>query len=134
VKPYSVAVHERRAAADAADAARRLVTRLVKESGGNLRMTPGRHVYELQPDLDWNKGRAVERLLEELDPRSFPVYLGDDLTDEDGFRAVAGQGAGVLVRSGERGDRPTAATLALDGVPEVKEFLRALAQFDGAGT
>lgn len=131
VKPYSVAVHERRAAAAAADAARRLVTRLVKESGGNLRVTPGRHVYELQPDLDWDKGRAVERLLEELDPRSFPVYVGDDLTDEDGFRAVAGQGAGVLVRSAERGDRPTVATLALDGVPEVETFLRALAELDG---
>lgn len=130
VKPYSVAVHERRAPAAAAAAVRALVTRLVKESRGSLRVTPGRHVYELQPDLDWNKGRAVERLLEELDPRSYPVYAGDDLTDEDGFRAVAGQGAGILVRSAERGDGPTLATLALDGVAEVEQFLRALAESD----
>lgn len=128
VKPYSVAIHDRRASSAAAEAAHRLVSRLVKEAGGNLRVTPGRHVYELQPDVDWNKGRAVERLLEELDSRTFPVYLGDDITDEDGFRAVAGQGAGILVRSTERPDQPTAATLALEGVPEVEQFLRALAQ------
>lgn len=133
VKPYSVAVHERRAPAAAADAVRRLVTRLVKQSGGRLRLTPGRHVYELQPDLDWNKGRAVERLLEDLDPRTYPIYLGDDITDEDGFRAVAGQGAGILVRSAERADQPTAATLGLDGVPEVETFLRSLAR-PGPGT
>lgn len=130
VKPYSVAVHERRASAEAAAAVRDLVTRLMEESSGQLRVTPGRHVYELQPDLDWNKGRAVERLLEDLDPRTYPVYLGDDITDEDGFQAVAGKGAGILVRSTERADRPTAATLALDGVPDVEQFLRALAQPD----
>lgn len=128
VKPYSVAVHVRRAPPAAAATVRALVTRLVTESGGELRMTPGRQVFELQPDLDWNKGRAVERLLEDLDPRSYPVYLGDDITDEDGFRAVAGRGAGILVRSAERGEGPTAATLALDGVPQVEQFLGALAR------
>lgn len=127
VKTYSVAVHERHASAAAAAAVRELVTHLVEESSGELRVTPGRHVYELQPALDWHKGRAVERLLEDLDPATFPIYVGDDITDEDGFRAVAGRGAAILVRSPERGDRPTAATYTLAGVTEVEQFLRALA-------
>jgi trehalose 6-phosphate phosphatase len=127
VKPYSVAVHERRASPSAADEVRELVNHLVAESRGELRVTPGRHVYELQPDLDWHKGRAVERLLEDLDPAAFAVYVGDDITDEDGFRAVTGRGAGILVLSSERGDQPTDATYTLRGVPEVERFLRALA-------
>lgn len=128
VKPYSVAIHERRASPAAADEVRELVTGLVAGSSGKLRVTPGRHVYELQPDLDWHKGRAVERLLEDLDPSTFAVYVGDDITDEDGFRAVAGRGAGILVHSAERGDQPTAAAYGLGGVPAVEQFLRALAK------
>jgi trehalose 6-phosphate phosphatase len=128
VKPYSVAVHERRASSAAADEVRELVTHLAAESRGELRITPGRHVYELQPDLDWHKGRAVERLLEDLDPATFAVYVGDDITDEDGFRAVAGRGAGILVLSSERADQPTAAAYTLRGVPQVERFLRALAE------
>jgi trehalose-phosphatase len=90
-------------------------------------MTPGRRVYELQPDLDVHKGTAVQRLLQDLDPCTFAVYVGDDITDEDGFRAVAGRGAGILVRSSERGGSPTEAAYALGGVPDVERFLRALA-------
>lgn len=127
-KPYSVAVHHRRASAEAAEAMRRRVADVVQSSNGALRATLGRRVWELQPDIERNKGWAVRRLLEELDASVYPVSLGDDVTDEDAFRAVEGRGVGILVRSPERADIPTAATLALDGVGEVEIFLRALAQ------
>lgn len=46
-------------------------------------------VLELRPNVDWNKGNAVNWILEalELGNRSdvFPIYLGDDLSDEDAF-------------------------------------------------
>ena len=46
----------------------------------------------------WDKGNVVRALLEET-PEAVPVaYLGDDLTDEDAFRALAQRGLSVLVR------------------------------------
>jgi trehalose-phosphatase len=49
------------------------------------------------------------------------AYLGDDITDEDAFRAIS-RGISVLV-----GLRPTAATHKLDGIADVDHLLRWLA-------
>ena len=65
-------------------------------------MTPGKMVYELQPKLDWDKGRAVLYLIDALGLDGddvVPLYLGDDITDEDAFRALAGRGIGIFVGS-----------------------------------
>jgi len=45
-----------------------------------------------------NKGRAVETILKETGAEAAIAYLGDDLTDEDAFRALKGRGLTVLVR------------------------------------
>ncbi len=49
-----------------------------------------------------NKGCAVETMIEEAPAGAFLAYLGDDLTDEDAFRAIKGRGVGILVGEGER--------------------------------
>ena len=53
-----------------------------------------------------------------------PIYVGDDLTDEDAFDAIRFHGIGVVVRHDEDGDRPTAAQFTLNNPDEVQEFLR----------
>jgi trehalose-phosphatase len=89
-----------------------------------LRAERGKAVFELHPDVDWNKGRAVRWLLEHrrLDG-VLPIHLGDDATDESVFAALCPSGVGIYV-----GDeaRPTAATLRLRDPGEVLRFLRAL--------
>lgn len=46
-------------------------------------------VYEVRPQIAWNKGNAVLYLLEHLElgdsKKAFPIYIGDDKTDEDAF-------------------------------------------------
>ena len=87
-------------------------------------MTEGKKVWELQPDVDWDKGRAVRWLIESLKLQdALPVYLGDDVTDEDAFRALAARGVGIVVQDAPR---PTAATLTLRDPDEVRDFLAAL--------
>ena len=92
-----------------------------------LRRARGKKVFELQPDIGWNKGRAVLWLLERLGLERreiIPLYVGDDITDEDAFRALAGRGFGIAVRDG--GMRQTAADYAVDGTDEVGRLLELL--------
>lgn len=68
-----------------------------------------------------HKGIAVEYFLQ-LFPYALPVFLGDDLTDEDAFRILKGRGLTILV--GE--PRPTLATYNLPTPSEVEDFLERL--------
>ena len=89
-----------------------------------LRRMNGKKVYELLPDIDWNKGKAMLWLLETLGldgGNALPIYIGDDRTDEDAFRALEKRGVGVLV-----GEYPqlTAANYWLNNPEEVERFLQ----------
>lgn len=92
----------------------------------NLRITGGRKVVELRPAVDWDKGTALSWLRDQIQPtgRLLPIYIGDDLTDEDAFDAVGFNGVGIAVRHDEDRDRPTAAQYTLNSPTEVREFLR----------
>lgn len=124
-KRFSLAAHFR-GASPTAEAAVRAAVNAVAERQPSLKITGGKKVLELRPNADWDKGKAVAWLLETLgcrDARCWPIYIGDDLTDEDGFRAVASQGLGIIV-----GDvaRPTLASRALADPDAVRIFLESI--------
>jgi trehalose 6-phosphate phosphatase len=87
-------------------------------------------VIELRPDVDWDKGSTLRWVIDHLDssPTLTPVYLGDDITDEDAFDAVRADGIAILVRHNDDGDRATAAHYALDSPARVAEFVGQLAR------
>ncbi|XP_020580893.1 probable trehalose-phosphate phosphatase 6 isoform X1 [Phalaenopsis equestris] len=105
-----------------------LVKSVMKEYP-KLRLTAGRKVLEIRPIIKWDKGRAMEFLLESLgfaDCKDvFPVYIGDDLTDEDAFKVLRnrGQGFGILV---SKIPKETSASYSLQEPSEVMEFLQRL--------
>lgn len=126
-KRFAVAVHFR-----TVEPARRpdveAAARDVAGASPGLRLTGGKRVLELRPDLDWDKGRALDWLLDELGllrDDVAVVYVGDDVTDEDAFRVVEARGVGVLVR-GRQGET-TRARYVLEDPGEVRRFLAALA-------
>ncbi|PUZ40878.1 hypothetical protein GQ55_9G457400 [Panicum hallii var. hallii] len=94
-----------------------------------LRLTQGRKVLEVRPMIKWDKGKALEFLLDSLGyaERSdvFPIYIGDDRTDEDAFKVLRsrGQGAGILV---SKFPKETSASFSLREPAEVRDFLRRL--------
>jgi len=67
-----------------------------------------------------SKGTAVESIRRAVGGSPLTVYVGDDETDEDAFRTVAGTGIGVLVG---RSQRTTAARAMLPNVHAVAEYL-----------
>ncbi|KAK9698719.1 hypothetical protein RND81_08G126200 [Saponaria officinalis] len=97
-----------------------------------LRLTHGRKVLEIRPVIDWDKGKAVEFLLESLDLSNrddvLPIYIGDDRTDEDAFKVLRErkQGYGILVSPIPK---ETKAFYSLKDPSEVKLFLKALVKW-----
>lgn len=120
-KPAGVALHYRLAPERAEEADAFLET-LAERSG--LVLQRGKMVAELRPD-GIDKGAALRRLMGEPPfAGARPVFVGDDLTDEDAFRAAAALGGeGVLVGPA----RPSAARWRLEGVAEVTRWLEAAA-------
>ena len=122
-KRFTLAVHYRRARDADVPAVRDAVARAQARHPA-LRVTSGKKVFELQPDVDWDKGRAVLWLIETLKlQEAMPVYIGDDVTDEDAFRALAGRGVGIAV---QEVPRATAARYVLRDPAAVRGLLAAL--------
>jgi len=129
-KHVAIAVHTRGADEATTERAEAAVDRLGEERK-ELRVTGGRAVKELRPDIDWDKGTALrwvlDRILDDRDaPPMVPVYAGDDLTDEDALRTVQRDGIGIVVASDEHGDRTTFAHVKVDGPDELRELLERL--------
>jgi len=94
-KRLTLSVHYRMVERARVKEVRRRVLAAVQERA-DLRTAEGEEVLEVRPRVDWHKGRAVEFLLEVLQvgEDALVLYLGDDATDEDAFRALRGWGAG----------------------------------------
>jgi trehalose 6-phosphate phosphatase len=133
-KKSSVAAHYRLVPEDERPRVGRVVDEILAEHPDELKVTPGKMVYEVQPNIDWDKGKAVLYLLGALDldrDDVVPMYLGDDITDEHAFEALATRGIGVFVGRAddpEVAGRTTAADYVLRDVQEVERFLDTLAR------
>lgn len=87
----------------------------------------GKKVMEIMPPVEWDKGKAISWLLDGQlyntgEPKVFPIYIGDDLTDESAFKVLEDQGITVLVGS----PKVSHARYYLNNTDEVRQFLTAL--------
>jgi alpha,alpha-trehalase len=133
-KTFAVAIHFRQVAESLVPAVEVAVAE-VSALHPNLRRTGGKKVFELRPNVDWDKGKALLWLLDVLGldrPEVVPIYVGDDETDEDAFDAIRMRGLGIVVR-GEDDDRPSSARFALRDTDEARAFLELLLGAGGRG-
>ncbi len=122
-KGRALALHYR-GAPEAESPARQLVARLLARHDNKLRVIDGKMVFEIKPKLA-DKGRAVTGFLDEPPfCGRRPVFVGDDVTDEDAFRVVNERG-GLSIRVGERKD--STARYLLTDVDSVLNWLQGLA-------
>jgi trehalose 6-phosphate phosphatase len=136
-KRWSLAIHWRMVDPGIGPRLRSRVASLAAEYG--LRLTEGKRVFEIRPPVAVDKGTAVVRLAEELgafEPAASLLYAGDDITDEDAFRALrarAPRAITIHVGSGQLGDEmagqpsvPTTAEFVLASTDELHRFLESL--------
>ena len=127
-KQFSVAAHYRNVSEADQEAFDRAVEAVVVQHP-RLRRTLGKKVYDLQPDIPWHKGAAVRFLLETLkldQPNALPIYIGDDVTDEDAFAELIARGTGIGIHVGQKPD--TQARYRVNDVDEVGKLLARLTQ------
>jgi trehalose-phosphatase len=130
-KGYSLAVHYRMVKSAERPLVKSAVHETVRAYGDEdeIEMGAGTMVLELKTPLGCDKGTIVSELLESEKRRgvgedAFAMYLGDDATDEDAFRAIRGRGWAVLVGT----PRISYAEYYLNDPREVRELLLMFAE------
>ncbi len=124
-KKFAIAVHYRNAKEkDVPDIKNAVLQEVNKQE--KLKKGSGKKIMELKPDIDWNKGYAIDWLTKKLawdDEKFLRVFIGDDITDEDAFETLSENGIGIMV--GTHGEK-TSASFALRDTNEVTQFLEQL--------
>ncbi len=88
-----------------------------------FRITSGRKVFEIRPRGIWNKGDAVQWIWKNMDMNRTPVYIGDDVTDEDAFRVIREDGFGISIGKSNEAD------YYIDSQEEVRKLLELIGGF-----
>jgi alpha,alpha-trehalase len=127
-KRFAVAVHYREVTDDDDVARLEGAVDAVRNEHPSLRKRAGNKIFELQPDVHWDKGRAVLWLTKSLGldhPDVVVIYVGDDVTDEDAFEVLRDRelGIGVCVAWPTSGTKASHYLRDCDGL---KQFLQSL--------
>ncbi len=122
-KRFAVAAHYRNASPDDVDRVILAVRRRALRGAAGQRRPQG---HRVAPAVDWDKGTTLKWLLDHIDGSDgadgsdavLPIYIGDDINDEDALDAVRFDGVGIVVHHDEDGDRPSGALLLQDAAAE----------------
>lgn len=123
-KRMTLSIHYRNVSVSHIPAIKQAVRSVVFSHFPELKITYGKKVLEIRPNILWDKGYAVLKLLESRDSsiHALPVYLGDDRTDEDAFYRLNSRG--ITIRVGKF--KSTSAQYFLKNTHEVKRFLEGI--------
>jgi trehalose-phosphatase len=126
-KGLTASVHYRQMPPELAPTLNAAIACVVAPVAEQFQLRAGKMVLEVRPRLAWHKGSAAQFLIERWNfPSQTPplaLFLGDDLTDEDGFAAFPD---GVTILVGE--PRATAARYHAENPEQIACFLHALAK------
>ncbi len=125
-KRYAIGLHYRNARPEDEKTVYDIVNGLIEKYPGH-KIGEGKKIVEIKPDIDWHKGKAVEWIMDALEMSGrddiIPVFIGDDITDEDAFKILKDKGLGIMV--GSHGQK-TSASYSLKNVFQVREFFKKL--------
>jgi trehalose-phosphatase len=123
-KKFTASIHYRNVTTQSPSSIRAIITEVLAPYPDVFMIARGKKVYEIRPLVEWDKGKAVERLTALLSIKSklIRIYIGDDQTDEDAFRVLGKDDITIRVGS-KKGSR---AQYYCRGSSEVVTFLKIL--------
>lgn len=121
-KGSTLSVHYRLAPPGTRPRLRELVVRALRPHAGRLALASGKMTLEVRPKVAWNKGHAILKIAGLIGGVPGLLFVGDDRTDEDGFRVLGRRAATVRVGSA----RGSAARFRLKGQGQVQGLVELL--------
>lgn len=128
-KPLGIGVHYRHVADHDLPTLSKHMNSVLDEFRG-FSVTAGKKIYDIRPDINWDKGEAVLWMLDQLKRRAAKfskrvagIYIGDDTTDEDAFRAIRPEHITIAVQATPH---QSAAEFSLKDPDAVQAFLDAI--------
>ncbi len=125
-KDLSATVHFRQGS-EAAEDVVSTVESLAEGAEADVRVSSGKEIRELRPGVEWDKGTAMQLLIDRAPDGYQSLYVGDDTTDEDAFRAVQPDGVGIRV--GSETDEETDAAYLVPNQGAVPQLLAWIAEY-----
>jgi len=129
-KTFTLSVHYREVPLKKVEQARDILLKVLGPyfRSSTVHMSEGKKVWEIRP-LRWNKGAVILWLYRRVLARTaadkvLPIYVGDDQTDEDGFKALKRKGLSIKVMEDPREE--TQADCFVRSPEEVLKFLKRL--------
>lgn len=126
-KNVTLSVHYRLATRNGYLLAKKIIEEIIQPFlvSGKIKITHGKKVIEIKPPVQWNKGRVVAWLFARQmfilsDQPIVPIYLGDDVTDEDAFRTLRNKGFTIYIGRPQESQ----AKYYLNDPQEALEFLK----------
>ena len=121
---FSVSLHYRHVPLEFHSSVQSKLLECVRRFSG-ITVSGGKLVFEIRLNLEWNKGLAVQWILEHTHcpDNVCVIYIGDDITDEDAFRAIKEYPNSLPIIVSDKLSRETTACLRLRDPDEVMQFL-----------
>lgn len=122
-KQYTLSIHYRKVKVSAIAEIEKTIEQYVAENR-HLKLLGGKKIFEVRPNINWNKGEALKYFMSSLQIDQgtvMPIYIGDDVADEDAFASIHAFGVGILVADRLR---LTHADFLLSNTDEVEQFIK----------
>jgi trehalose-phosphatase len=121
-KKFGFSIHYRMATREGRTLTKNIFFRIISQNADHqvFSVLEGKKVLEVVPNIEWDKGKAVQYILGKQKSSYLPIYVGDDRTDETAFTALQAQG--ITIRVGR--SHKTQAKYYLKGQWETSRFLR----------
>ncbi|MGQ9469178.1 MAG: trehalose-phosphatase [Nitrososphaerales archaeon] len=123
-KGMTASIHYRMAPKKMIEDIKKAVKSIIR-SYEDFEIRHGKMVVEIRPKVSWDKGDAALWLVQKLGSDGFPVYIGDDETDEDAFKKI-NRGLTILVSNKKKHSN---AKYYLKSTKDVHKFLYRLLNF-----
>ena len=121
-KKLSLTVNYRNMSGQTLPGIRKAVRHALKVYDGEIKITSGKKVIEARPNVDWDKGKAVLKILNTKGARyrqKSIIYMGDDLTDEDVFKAL--DRSSITIHVGKK--KNSSARFFVKNTHDIQKFL-----------